>query len=78
MLHVPERVLDQLQAAVRAALGRIAERDAQGSVRLTLTAKAVAPDHDEVCQSWGFFLIERPPHETASHRIEVFVYPDGG
>lgn len=77
-LHVPERVLDQLQVAVRAAVGRIAERDAQSAIRLTLATKAVAPDHEEVCQSWGFFLIEKPPHDTASHQIEVFLYPDGG
>ena len=78
LLNVPDRVVDQIQTAVRAALGRIAEREAQGPIRLTLATKAVAPHHDEAGQSWGFFLIEKPPPETASHRIEVFLYPDGG
>lgn len=78
LLHVPDRVVDQLQTAVRAAIWRIAERDAQGTIRLTLATKAAAPDHHEARQSWGFFLIEKPPHETTSHRIEVFLYPDGG
>lgn len=77
LLNVPERVVEQLQTAVRAALGRVAERDAQGAIRLILATKAVAPNHDEG-QSWGFFLIEKPPHETVWHRIEVFLYPEGG
>jgi hypothetical protein len=78
VLNLSDMVVDQLALAIRVALGRVAERDQHGAVRLILSTKASPLRTGDELQSWGFFLVEKPPHETASHRIEVFLYPDGG
>jgi hypothetical protein len=77
VLNLSDIVVDQLALAIRVALGRVVERDEHEAVRLILSTKASPLCTGDELQSWGFFLVEKPPHKTASHRIEIFLYPDG-
>jgi hypothetical protein len=73
-LHLPNALIGQIQEAIGAALHRAAERDPHGQI--VVSARASSSEGGGVGQSWGFFLVERPPHEAQPHFIEVFLYPD--
>lgn len=72
-LHLPDTLVTQLQQAIGAALRRVAERDQHG--QLIVSARASVED-GRAGQSWGFFLVEQPPHEAQPHCIEVFIYQE--
>lgn len=78
-LQLPDTLVGQLRQAIEAALRRAMERDPQA--QLVVSAKIASSHGGGAGQSWGFFLVEKPPHEGQPHRIEAFLYrerpPDG-
>ena len=76
-LNLPPTVLEQMQQAVTAAVGRAFQNDTTRAAHVTISTRAIHMEDDRMSRSWGFFLVDRGCGDGAEHHIEVFVYPDG-
>jgi hypothetical protein len=75
-LNLPPTVLEQMQQAVTAAVGRAFQNDTTRAAHMTISTRAIHKEDDRMSRSWGFFLINRGAEDGAQHHIEVFVYPE--
>jgi hypothetical protein len=75
-LNLPPSILERIQQAVAAAVGRSFQNDTSETTRMTISTRAIHTEDDRMARSWGFFLVERGVEDGAQHHIEVFVYPE--
>ena len=76
-LNLPRSVLERMQQAATAAVGRAFENDATQATYVTVLTPIRQPEDGRISPSWGFFLVERGTADGELYQIEVFLYPDG-
>ena len=76
-LNLPRSVLERLQQAATAAVGRAFQNDTTRATCATVLTPIRQPEDGRISPSWGFFLVERGTDDGELYRIEVFLYPDG-
>jgi hypothetical protein len=76
-LNLPRSVLERMQQAAIAAVGRAFQNDLTRAAGLTVLTRAMQSADEPIARSWGFFLVERGTGDGELYQIEVFVYPDG-
>jgi len=76
-LNLPQGVLERMQQAATAALGRAFQADSTGAACLKVQTRANQAAPQPIARSWGFFLVERGTGDGGPYQIAEFVYPDG-
>ena len=76
-LNLPRSVLERMQRAATAAVGRAFKSDTTRASCVTVLTLVRQPEDGRIAPSWGFFLVERGTGDGELYQIEVFVYPDG-
>ena len=77
-LNLPRSVLERMQQAATAAVGRAFENDMMRTAFVTVLTPIHQPEDGRIAPSWGFFLVERGTGDGEQYQIEVFLYPDPG
>jgi hypothetical protein len=73
---VPAPVLERVQQAATAAVGRAFQHDDTRSICLSVSMRAPQPQAAQAPASWGFFIVERAAEDGNRQHIEVFLYPE--
>jgi hypothetical protein len=73
---VPVPVLERVQQAATAAVGRAFQHDDTRSICLSVSMRALQPQAARAPASWGFFVVERAAADGDRQHIEVFLYPE--
>ena len=71
---VPASVLERVQRAATAAVGRAFQHDDTRSICLSVSMRAPQPQAARKPASWGFFIVERAAADGERQHIEVFLY----